>query len=80
VSESCRRIERGNPLLRIELHPRDADFSTVLRSWQRILERALRDRRAGTVAEFMRQDRAAATTIAPSTEGPTTQWQSTTAE
>ena len=74
------RFERRNPLLRIELHPRDADFSTVLRSWQHILERALRDRRAGTVAEFMRQDRAAATTIAPSTEGPTTQWQSTTAD
>ncbi len=74
------RLERGNPLLRIELHPRDADFSAVLRSWQRILERALRDRRAGTVAEFMRQDRAAATTIAPSTEGPTTQWQSTAAD
>ena len=74
------RLERGNTLLRIELHPRDADFAAVLRSWQRILERGLRDRRAGTVAEFMRQDRAAATTIAPSTEGPTTQWQSTAAD
>ncbi|MDQ6628027.1 MAG: polysaccharide deacetylase family protein, partial [Pseudomonadota bacterium] len=47
--------ERRNRLLRIELHPRDADFAGILGSWQRILEQALRDRRAMTVAEFMRQ-------------------------
>ena len=63
--------ERGNPLLRIELHPRDADFSAVRRSWQAILERALRDRRPATVADFMRQARAA---------GGSTLWQSTSAE
>ena len=76
------RLERGNALLRIELHPRDADFSAVRLSWQRILERALRDRHAGTVAEFMRLDRAAATTIAPSiaTATTTTQWPSTAAD
>jgi uncharacterized protein len=49
--------ERRNPLLRIELHPRDADFTAVRRSWQRILERALRQRRPSTVAEFMRRSR-----------------------
>jgi hypothetical protein len=49
------RKERGNPLLRIELHPRDADFTAVRRSWQKILERALRDRRPCTVNEFVRQ-------------------------
>jgi predicted deacetylase len=49
--------ERRNPLLRIELHPRDADFTAVRRSWQRILERALRARRPSTVAEFMRRSR-----------------------
>lgn len=59
--------ERGNPLLRIELHPRDADFRAVRRSWQRVLERALRDRDALTVADFMRRERAAADATAPIT-------------
>lgn len=47
--------ERANPLLRLELHPRDADFAAVKRSWQKILERALRRRKPATVAEFMRR-------------------------
>jgi hypothetical protein len=51
---------RGNRLLRLELHPRDADFAPVRRSWQAILARALADRRPETVAEFMRRDRAEA--------------------
>lgn len=51
--------ERRNPLLRLELHPRDADFAAVRRSWQRILERALWQRKASTVAEFMRRSRPA---------------------
>jgi len=51
--------ERRNPVLRLELHPRDADFAAVRRSWQRILERALRRRRPSTVAEFMRRTRPA---------------------
>jgi hypothetical protein len=49
------RKERSNALLRIELHPHDADFTSVRRSWQKILEHALRDRRPCTVAEFMHQ-------------------------
>ena len=49
--------ERGNPVLRLELHPRDADFVAVRRSWQRILERALRTRKPSTVADFMRRSR-----------------------
>ena len=48
-------LERGNPLLRLELHPRDADFAAVKRSWQGILEKALRHRKPATVAEFMRR-------------------------
>jgi predicted deacetylase len=63
--------ERGNALLRIELHPRDADFTAVRRSWQRILERALRDRRATTVAEFVRH-------TSPAGAAPSTIWQTTT--
>ena len=51
--------ERSNPLLRLELHPRDADFAAVKRSWQKILERALRRRKPATVAEFMRRSRSA---------------------
>jgi hypothetical protein len=45
-------------VLRLELHPRDADFAPVRRSWQRILARALHKRRPTTVAEFMRNSRA----------------------
>jgi predicted deacetylase len=52
--------ERRNPLLRLELHPRDADFAAVKRSWQANLERALRQRQPATVAEFMRRTRRAA--------------------
>ena len=63
--------ERRNPLLRIELHPRDADFSDIRRSWQAILEHALRDRKACTVAEYMRLCR-------PAEVGPSTSWQTTT--
>ncbi|MGZ8261258.1 MAG: DUF2334 domain-containing protein, partial [Caldimonas sp.] len=37
-------LERNNKLLRLELHPSDADFSAVRRSWQRILARALESR------------------------------------
>jgi len=75
------RLERGNPLLRLELHPRDADFADIRRSWQKVLARALRDRRAVTVADFMRHDRAAAPTLVPdATVAPSTQWQSTSAE
>ena len=49
----------GNRVLRLELHPRDADFSAVRRSWQRILERALKHRRPSTVTDFMRHARPA---------------------
>ena len=51
-------LERRNAVLRLELHPRDADFAPVRRSWQRILARALHTRRPATVAEFMRSSRA----------------------
>jgi predicted deacetylase len=75
------RLERANPLLRLELHPRDADYADVRRSWQRVLERALRDRRAVTVADFMRHDRAGAPTLVPAASvAPSTSWQSTSAE
>ncbi|MEO7339112.1 MAG: polysaccharide deacetylase family protein, partial [Caldimonas sp.] len=41
-----------NPVLRIELHPRDADHAGVRRSWQRLLEREMRRREALTVAQL----------------------------
>ena len=65
--------ERNNPLLRIELHPRDADFTAVRRSWQGVLERALRTRKPSTVAEHMRRTR-------PTGTGHSTVWQPTTAD
>ena len=55
--------ERNNPVLRLELHPRDADFVAVRRSWQRILERALKRRRPATVADYMRRTRSAESTL-----------------
>jgi hypothetical protein len=65
--------ERRNALLRIELHPRDADFTSVRRSWQKILERALRDRRPTTVTDFVRQS-------TPADGAPSTIWQTTSQE
>jgi len=67
-------LERRNSVLRLELHPRDADFAGVRRSWQRILERAIAHRKPSTVAEFMRRSRPA------SSAGHSTLWQSTTAD
>ena len=50
------RSERSNPLLRVELHPHDADFAGVRRSWQRILARAMAEgREATTVAAAVRR-------------------------
>jgi predicted deacetylase len=46
--------QRHHPLLRIELHPRDADFAPIRRSWQRLLETQLARRQALTVAEIVR--------------------------
>jgi hypothetical protein len=45
-------VEASNPVLRIELHPCDADHPGVRRSWQRVLERQLRRREALTVVEL----------------------------
>jgi hypothetical protein len=50
---------RANPLLRLELHPRDADFEPVRRSWQAILAQGLEDRTPRTVVDFMRRSRVA---------------------
>ena len=43
------RSLQHNPLLRLELHPADADHAGIRRSWQRVLEEALRRREAMTV-------------------------------
>ena len=78
--------ERNNRLLRVELHPRDADFTGVRESWQKILERALRTRRPVTVAEFMRLDKAvpgrptATDTAGAESASPQGTWQTTTAD
>lgn len=49
---------RGNPLLRLELHPNDADHPSVRRSWQGLLEAQLADRRPSTLAGVADQFRA----------------------
>ena len=43
---------RTNPLLRLELHPHDADHPSIRRSWQRLLERGLARRRPGTLSDI----------------------------
>lgn len=47
------RLTRQVPVLRLGLHPRDAEFKSVRRSWQRLLERALSERVAVTKADFI---------------------------
>ncbi len=49
------RVTESAPVLRLGLHPHDAESRSVRRSWQRLLERALTHRTAVTKAEFVRQ-------------------------
>lgn len=48
------QLQRARPLLRFELHPRDARHAPVRRSWMRLLEAALREREATTLREAAR--------------------------
>jgi uncharacterized protein len=48
------RTVTASAVLRLGLHPHDAESLLIKRSWQRLLERALADRRAATKAEFVR--------------------------
>jgi predicted deacetylase len=48
---------RGNPLLRLELHPHDADHAAIRRSWQQLLERHLDGRRPATLGEVAERHR-----------------------
>lgn len=47
------RVTERAPVLRLGLHPRDAESQSVRRSWQRLLERALSNRVAVTKAHFV---------------------------
>jgi hypothetical protein len=68
-------------LLRIELHPRDADFAPVRRSWQRAARaRAARPPRRDGGRLHAPRPRGAPTLVPAPTVAPSTQWQSTTAE
>ena len=49
------RVTHNAQVLRLGLHPHDAESRSVRRSWQRLLERALTERAAVTKAEFVRQ-------------------------
>jgi predicted deacetylase len=59
--------ERANPVLRLELHPHDADHRGVRRSWQGLLERHLHGRSATTLAQVAER-----TVTLPLTRGFTT--------
>jgi predicted deacetylase len=49
------RVTRNSQVLRLGLHPFDAESRPVRRSWQRLLKMALSDRTAVTKAEWVRQ-------------------------
>ena len=49
------RVTRNSQVLRLGLHPFDAESGPVRRSWQRLLKMALSDRTAVTKAECVRQ-------------------------
>jgi len=49
------RATQGSQVLRLGLHPFDAESGSVRRSWQRLLKYALSDRTAVTKAEYVRQ-------------------------
>jgi predicted deacetylase len=49
------RVERSRPLLRLELHPSDAEHAAVRRSWMRLLAAALREREAVTLSQAVRR-------------------------
>lgn len=49
------RATQGSQILRLGLHPFDAESGPVRRSWQRLLKRALKDRTAVTKAECVRR-------------------------
>src|SRR5690606_449916 len=52
-SLQAQRLSR-RVLVRLELHPHDADHAYLRRSWQRILAEQLQCRRATTVTDFVR--------------------------
>ncbi len=55
------RATQSSQILRLGLHPFDAESGPVRRSWQRLLKRVLRDRTPVTKAECVRQWRLQAT-------------------
>lgn len=52
------RLTMNAPVLRLGLHPHDAESTAIRQSWQRLLEHALTDRVAVTKAEFVSRWRA----------------------
>lgn len=50
---------QSNPLVRLELHPRDAEHAAIRRSWQRLLEKHLADRTVSTLSSVAEQFRMA---------------------
>lgn len=48
---------KNNPLLRLELHPHDADHAAVKRSWQGLLASHLRGRRPATLGDVAERHR-----------------------
>ena len=46
-------VAAASPVLRLGLHPRDAESTAIKRSWQRLLERALTDRRPLTKTQLV---------------------------
>ena len=49
------KVECSRPLLRLELHPADAQHAAVRRSWMRLLAAALREREAVTLSQAVQR-------------------------
>lgn len=56
--------QRHEPLLRLELHPQDADHPAIRRQWTTVLRHALHERQAVTLSEAVRWAQPAARTAA----------------
>lgn len=64
-NESLALLQRRQPIVRLELHPADADHPAVRRSWQRLALDQARSRRACTLRTLMRELRTEPAPMSP---------------
>lgn len=52
-NESLARLQHGQPLVRLELHPSDEDHDVLSESWRRLVDRQLQERRTCTLQQLV---------------------------